>query len=490
MLVKVSRMGVFMKDKTVKGDKTVVVDKGKHIIYVTYIFVGLFVLVMGYYTYFMLFESKDVINNTYNKRQELLAERVLRGEILSAEGEVLARTITEEDGSETREYPYDEMFAHVVGRLAKGTTGIEASENIRMVTADTNPLDNMLNELVGNKSIGDSVVTTLRVDLQQVAYDALGDYRGAVVVMEPSTGKILAMVSKPDYDPNDIEDIWTELVEDEDKESPLLNRATQGLYPPGSTFKILTALAYIRENPLYDSYQYDCNGEITYNKMTIHCYNNHAHGDVDLIKSFAKSCNSSFANIGSLLNLDDFNAICEEFLFNKQLSFELPSNPSKFSLSSTNSSVKETMQTAIGQGLTLMTPLHNAMIVSTIANNGVMMEPYVVNHIINADGKIVKRYASKEYKKLMSIEETNILEKMMKEVVISGTASKLQGMDMEVAGKTGSAEQTGKAAHSWFVGYAPVDKPEIVVSVIVENKGTGSEYAVPIAKKIFEAYSK
>ena len=471
-------------------DKLQQKKQGKHIIYVTYIFTGLFVLVIGYYTYFMLAQSRDVINNTYNKRQEVLAEHVLRGEILSADGKVLARTIVNEDGSEIREYPYHEMYAHVVGRLLKGSTGIEAIENIRLVTADTNPLDNMLNELMGNKNIGNNVVTTIRADLQKVAYEALGDYRGAVVVMETSTGKILAMVSKPDYDPNEIESSWTELIEDEAEESPLLNRATQGLYPPGSTFKILTTLAYIRENPLYDNYSYDCNGEISYKNMTIHCYNNRAHGEENLKTSFAKSCNSSYANIGSHLNLDDFNTLCEKFLFNRQLPFELPSNPSDFSLHTANSSVKEAMQTAIGQGLTLMTPLHNAMIAATVANKGIMMKPYVVNQIVNADGNIIKKYPSKEYATLMTNEEAKILSEMMREVVTDGTGSKLKDMDVEIAGKTGSAEQTNKPAHSWFVGYAPFDQPEIAVSIIVENKGTGSQYAVPIAKEIFEAYFK
>src|SRR5690606_661544 len=153
------------------------------------------------------------------------------------------------------------------------------------------------------KSPGDHIITTLNTQLQQTAYEALGNYRGAVVVMEPSTGKILAMVSKPSYDPNTIDEDWEKLVEDEEEESPLLNRAAQGLYPPGSTLKILTALAYMRQNPSYESYEYDCDGSIEENGMVIHDYSRKGHGKIDLQLSLAKSCNTSFASIGRSLDL-------------------------------------------------------------------------------------------------------------------------------------------------------------------------------------------
>jgi len=463
-------------------------DSKKSILNIIYIFVGLFVLMMGYFTYFLIVRSDEVINSTYNKRQEVLAQRIIRGEIISADGEILARTLVDAEGNETREYPFGDVFAHVVGRHSKGMTGIEEAENIRLLTTNINPAEVMYADLMGEKSPGDNVVTTLNAKLQQVAFDALGDYRGAIVVMEPATGKILAMVSKPTYDPNEVDTQWEELVMDEEAESPLINRATQGLYPPGSTFKVLTSLEYMRENPSYLSYEYDCNGSTTFKKMTIHCYNNKAHGVLDLPLSFAKSCNTSFATIGKELNMDSYHELCKEFLFNENLPITMASNPSSFTLQKGISGVKEAMQTAIGQGKTLITPLHNAMITATVANGGTMMKPYVVDHIENAEGGVVKRYSPRINSNPMTSEEAKFMSEMMRLVVTDGTGTKLKDIKQEAAGKTGSADHGVGKAHAWFIGFAPYDNPEIVVSVIVESVGTGGNYAVPIAKEIFEAY--
>ncbi|MDD3174075.1 MAG: penicillin-binding transpeptidase domain-containing protein, partial [Herbinix sp.] len=268
-----------------------------------------------------------------------------------------------------------------------------------------------------------------------------------------------------------------------------INRATQGLYPPGSTFKVLTSLEYMRENPSsYQKYNYDCIGSIKYDSMTIHCHNNKIHGEVDLPKSFAKSCNTSFASIGKSLNLEKFYSLCEDFLFNSNLPIEMESNSSKFTLKKGTSGVEEAMQTAIGQGNTLITPLHNAMIAATIANGGIMMKPYVVDRIENANGGAVKRFTAQILSKPMTTKEADYIGKMMRLVVTDGTATKLKALKQESAGKTGSADHGEGKAHAWFIGYAPYDDPEIVVSVIVENVGTGSDYAVPVAKKIFSAY--
>ncbi len=460
----------------------------KTVFSVIYVFIGLFVLVMGYFSYFLLFKSNEIINSAYNRREEILSERVIRGKILSSDYSVLAETVIDQEGNEIRQYPYKDMYTHVVGRKSKGLSGIEQSENIRLLTSNTEPIENMYNDLIGNKNIGDNVVTTLNTKLQKTAYDALGDNRGAVVVLEPSTGKILTMVSKPAYDPNQVDQLWDELIANKEGESPLINRATQGLYPPGSTFKLLTTLDYIRENPDYRNYHFDCEGSIEYEGMTIHCYNGKVHGEVDLKKSFAKSCNSSFASIGKELDQDKFRILCEDFLFNKSLPVNMASSNSSFVLKSGSSGVKDEMQTAIGQGKTLITPLHNAMIAATVANGGLMMKPYVVDHIENANGAVIKTYHPQSQARPMTSMEADYLAELMRAVVTSGTGDELKDLKVKAAGKTGSAEQEGKPAHAWFIGFAPLDDPQLVVSIIVESKGTGSEYAVPIAKKIFRAY--
>lgn len=163
-------------------------------------------------------------------------------------------------------------------------------------------------------------------------------------------------------------------------------------------------------------------------------------------------------------------------------------NPSSFLLKVGESGVKEAMQTAIGQGRTLITPLHNAMITAAVANDGVIMKPYVIDHIESAGGRILKGYIPEEASRVMTVKEANYLKSLMRAVVTEGTAKRLQNLDVKVAGKTGTAETEGATSHAWFVGFAPLNDPEIVISVIVENKGSGSEYAVPIAEKIFDAY--
>ncbi len=457
---------------------------------VTYVFVFLFIVMIGYVIYLNVWEAPSLNANANNTKQDANIDKYIRGSILSADGDVLAETTVYEDGTEVRYYPYANLFAHAVGYSSNGKSGIESSSNTELMTSHASVLTQLRDEAENEKQQADSVVTTLSVPLQQAAYNALGGYNGAIIAMEPDTGRILAMVSKPDFDPNAIEIIWEDVVNDSSS-SVLLNRATQGLYPPGSTFKILTTLAYIRENPKsYVNFTYDCTSEIEESGVTIHCYNNKAHGLVDLEQAFAKSCNTAFASIGLTIDKSDFRDLCEEFLFNGTLPTALQHSTSQFTLDG-NSSYGEQMQTAIGQGETLVTPLHMAMITATVANEGTMMKPYMVDHVESVDGDLVSSNSESKYKRLMTTEEARILGSYMEETVLSGTATALSWYDFTVAGKTGSAEygQDGNSGtHSWFVGYSNIDDPDLVVVVIAEDGGAGSDTAVPMAAEVFQAY--
>lgn len=457
---------------------------------ITYAVLVLFVCMMGYFAYFQFVKSEDFINSPYNKRQDLFARKVTRGEIISADGHILAETITDTDGTETRYYPYANMFAHVVGFSTNGKSGLESIANFNLLRSHTMTLEKVVNELQGEKNIGDNVVTTLNYDLQDTAYEALGKYDGAIVVMEPSTGKILAMVSKPDYDPNNIAEDWDELTAEGSESSVLLNRATQGLYPPGSVFKIFTTLEYVHENSDYEDYSFDCNGKFTEGDSVIHCYKNKRHGQEDLIGSFADSCNSSFASLGLTLNPDSFTELCDSMLFNTSLPLRFESSKSSFSLDA-DADVSTVLETSIGQGKTLVTPMHMALVVSAIANDGVLMNPYLIDHTENYNGIVVDAYEPTEYGTLLSTEDASLMQTFMREVVEDGTGERLSGQSYTAAGKTGTAEfsTSSKASHAWFVGYAHrEDKEDIAVAIVVEDSGSGSEYAVPIAKKIFDAY--
>ncbi len=457
---------------------------------VTYVFVFLFLLMIGYLMYINIWQADDLNSNAYNTKQDANMDKYIRGSILSSDGQVLAQTTVTDSGEEIREYPYANVFSHVIGYASNGKAGLEASSNRDLLSSHASVLTQIRDESDSEKTRGDSVVVTLNAALQQAAYDALGSYNGAVVAMEPDTGKILAMVSKPDYDPNEIESMWESLITDSSS-SVLLNRATQGLYPPGSTFKILTTLAYMRQEPSeFRDFQFDCTSELTVEDVTIHCYNNAVHGQEDLKGALAHSCNTAFAEIGLGLDNDEFHSLCEEFLFNKSLPTDMQHSTSQFVLDG-DSSYGEVMTTSIGQGDTLMTPLHMALITSTVANGGIMMRPYYVDRIETYDGDTVSRTNPSRYKRLMTTEEAALLTEYMQETVASGTATALGWYDFTAAGKTGSAEYVSngyEGTHSWFTGFSNVENPDLVVTVIAEDGGTGSETAVPIAAQVFQAY--
>ncbi|MFR1028742.1 MAG: penicillin-binding transpeptidase domain-containing protein [Clostridium sp.] len=452
---------------------------------------NLFILA-GYMVYFIIHDSDQVLNNSANKRQELLAKRVTKGKILSDKGNVLAKTVTDSSGNETRKYPYGSLFAHVVGRSSHGKTGLEASESYTMLTSGLNPFLSTINELKGKKNPGNNVVTTLNVELSKAASNALGSKRGAVVVMDPETGKILAMVSKPSYDPNQLTDArWNKLTSDSGEQSALYNRATQGLYPPGSTFKLYTAFEFMREQDNYSKFHYTCTGKIGTGSEQIKCYGGEVHGKVDLEKAFAESCNAAFCSIGDGLNRNSWRKLCESFYYNKSIPLEkMEQKSSRFTIDN-KTAQGDVRQASIGQGQTLVTPLQNILLVCASVNGGELMQPYVVDRIEDANGNTVSENTPKSLGKKMSEKEAKQLKKLMRGTVKGGTATSLYyGTPYKAGGKTGSAEfQNGSTdSHAWFVGYAEKNGKKLCVSVVVEAAGTGSAYAVPIAKKVFDAY--
>ncbi len=456
---------------------------------VTLLFVGVFVGMMGYICYYSVTNKQELINNSYNSRQKMLIAQNIRGTIYSKDGDVLAETVTDSDGEETRQYPYADLFSHAVGYSTNGRAGVEALGNYYLINSNAPLSDKVAKDVSGEKYPGDDIYTTLDVNLQEVAYNALGVYKGAIIVTQPSTGKILAMVSKPDFNPNQIDAIWDDLVADEDN-SILLNRTTQGLYPPGSTFKIVTALEYIRENPdAYKNYTFNCTGSFSDGADRINCYHGQSHGSEDFALSFAKSCNSSFANIGLKLNKSKFDDTLADLMFNEELPLKVNYSKSRITVNE-DSTNADMMQIAIGQGTTGMTPIHLNMITSAIADGGVVMQPYMIDHVENSAGTVIKQFAPSSYRKLMTEAEADILAGLMKGVVEKGTASRLKGLSYTAAGKTGSAEYNSvkEDSHAWFTGFAPVEEPEICVTIIIEGAGSGGDYAVPIAKRIFDAY--
>lgn len=484
MRLNIKRENKKEKRKPSPGEKM-----NKNMLGLGYGVVILFMCLMVYMVYFLTVQKEEIIGNPYNNpRLDKFSGQVERGRILGNDRTVLAETRTGENGEEIRVYPFGELFAHGVGYSTRGKTGLEALANFYLLSSHINPLSQAMARLSGRKSPGDWVVTTLDLKLQQAAAEALGDQRGAVVVMEPSTGRILAMVSKPGFDPNGVEADWESLVSEDGGQARLLNRAAQGLYPPGSVFKIVTVLAYIRQHPDdYDQFHFDCDGHFERGDYTIQCYHGNAHGSQDIFQAFANSCNGAFAAMGLELDPGRLLDTATGLLFGQDLPVDMAYTGSRFSMDQ-EAGDWDIIQTSIGQGLTQMTPLHNALITAAIANNGVLMRPCLLDHVENGAGDVVKDFSPEVWGELMTPREAEILKIMMKQVVTEGTGSALRDADYTAAGKTGSAQfETGKDSHAWFTGFAPAEDPRIVVTVIVEEGGSGGQTAAPVARKIFDA---
>ena len=470
--------------------------QNREMIFIVYLFALLFFGMIVYFSYFILFQAKDKMGSPYNARIDYLASKTVRGEILSSDGKVLAKTEKKEDGTEVRVYPEGAVFAHPVGYSEKGKTGLEALGNYYLTNSSVNPIQKLINEVEERKNPGDTLVTTLDSNLQKTAYSLLDGKKGSIICMEPESGKVLAMVSSPSFDPNTLDENWNQLISEDNTEGNLLNRGTQGLYPPGSTFKLLLALEYIREHPGdWQNFSFQCTGEYRdpdNPSNVVHCYNGEVHGKLDLQSAIADSCNSAFAKIGTEIDVTRFQSLVQDFYYNKELSIGLPTKTGRFSLQE-DSPTWLKMQSGIGQGETLCTPLQNLCMVSAIANHGKLLSPQLFSEVRTKDGTVVKRFGREEERTLMSESESATLTEFMRSVVTEGTASALKTKSYAACGKTGSAQITenGKIkTNAWFVGFAPMENPRIAVAVLVEDGETGGKTAAPLARKIFDSYLK
>ncbi len=456
-------------------------DKSNRKIIHLIIFTSLmFLSIIAYLTYFQVFQASTIVKNPYNKRQYLREERTVRGTIFDRNGTVLAETKVAGEGS-TRSYPYHQLYSHLVGYSHKqyGRAGIEAFYNDELLGLTNDQLVSKLFDRLSNEKIkGNHLYLTLNHQLQAKAYELLGGKRGAVVALDPKTGEILAMVSKPDFDPNQLAESWEYLINDEG--SPLLNRAISGLYPPGSTFKPLMAAAAL-ENPEIQT-DYDCTGSIVVDGYTLSDYNSKGHGYLDLRGSLVVSCNTNFARIALALGEERVMEMAKRFSMHNSLETDFPVQRNRFPYQSLQPT--ELAAVSIGQGKLLVTPLHMAATASVFANGGMMPQPRIIKEIRSADGKLL-REVDIESKKILNPQIADTVKEMMVGVVNEGTGKNAAINGVQVAGKTGTAENESGETHAWFIGFAPAEDPQIAVAVILEKEGsTGGATAAPIAREL------
>lgn len=428
--------------------------------------------------------SQDVFFNDYNPRVKALEQRMLRGKLLTSDGEVLAQSVLGEDGTVYRIYPYGAAAAFLTGRIKNGESGLEKTEKKSLLTADLPLSKAFIKKAKGELLEGNSVVTTIDANLQKTAYQVLDGRKGAVCVLEVKTGRVLAMASSPAYNPNEISETWESLRLNQD--APLLNRVLNGLYPPGSVFKIVTTLAYLQEHTA-EEFTYTCSGSIQVGGAELHCYGGAAHGKQTLAEAFANSCNAAYAYISSLISPEVFRETAARLGVGIRFDGTLPYSAGSFSY---DAAMKPELmaQTAFGQGKTMVSPFQSLLLTAAIAGNGTLVLPYEVERIESADGKVLETRTSAGTLKLMGEEEAAFLTECMIKASERHMADwKAEGV--AVAGKTGSAEVTKQLpAHAWYVCFAPAEDPEIAICVLIEQAGTGSRYAVPAAKELLKTY--
>ncbi len=437
------------------------------------------VIIISYLVYIQVYLGESLANDSRNRRVAQKESNFIRGRILDRNGEILAETNDEKE----RIYPRGDLFAHVIGYVDSiyGKSGLEAHFDGELLgLKGTKFHTRLLDRFFKRPTIGNDLVLTLDARLQQVAYDALGDNKGAVVAINPKSGEILACVSKPGFDPNILQDEWSRLLKSDD--APFLNRATQGLYPPGSSIKPVVAAAALENKVITDSDRFLCDGREIINGYEITCVEKEKHGEINLIQAMALSCNITFASIGASIGETRFYEYIKGFMLLD--TFELPIPVKAGRLPPGGAERADLIENSIGQGKVLATPLHMALIASTFANNGVMMKPRLVSSVRSREGRRITSYPSEVLNAPVAPDVARKISEMMIEVVRYGTGKRAQIDGIIVAGKTGTAENPGGGDHAWFIGFAPAGNPEIAVAVVVENGGYGGVLAAPIGRKV------
>lgn len=449
-------------------------------------FIGfLFLMLIAHLTVLELWGKQKFMDNTFNQRQWEQEKRILRGEITDRNGEILAYSkFTEEGDNQVRIYPYDNLYSHVIGYSSRVYGKSQLELNFNKNLAGVSEISGFT---LDEEKKGETLNLTISHALQKRAKDLLGKNIGAVVALEPNTGEVLCMYSYPNFNPSDeiLSEQWESLTAN--KDAPFLQRATSGLYTPGSVMKTIWTSAAIENN--IDFGVFDDEGEIEIDGKTFKNAKGKSYGEIDLKKGFAVSSNVAFIRLSDMLGTKLMTDYAEKFMFDAKIPFELSTETPKFGHDEKMSRT-ERASVSIGQGKILTTPLHMAMICGAIANDGVMMQPYLVEKSVGSNGLITYSGKSTILKRTIKTSVASELKDYMIEVVKSGTGTNAKIKGVTVAGKSGTAE-TGENTkdHSWFIAFAPAENPTIAVAVVLEHGGSGGgSAAAPIAREIINTW--
>jgi peptidoglycan glycosyltransferase len=464
----------------------------------------LFGLLLLNANYLQVVRAQDLHNDPNNPRLILEEYSRERGPILVGDKAVAYSVETKDRLKYQRKYAQGPLYAPATGfySIVYGASGIEADENsILAGTDDSLFVRRFIDQLTGDQVKGGSVQLTLNAKAQKAAYDGLRGRRGAVVALDPATGAILAMVSSPSYNPNLLSSHDTakdraahkRLTNDPDK--PMLDRALRETYPPGSTFKLVTAAAALesgkfkRDSLVFNGPKLDL-PQTSVDLPNFDGQSCSASGQATLEDALKRSCNAAFGKVGLELGADTLRQQAEKFGFNRAFDVPITSARSRFPQ---NPNPPQTAQAAIGQFDVRATPLQMAMVAAAIGNRGVLMNPFLVREVRAPDLSVLNRTKPHEVGQAISPQTADTLAQMMVTVVEQGTGSNARIAGIRVGGKTGTAQQGGnRKPHAWFVSLAPINDPQVAVAVVLEDGGgaaevSGNQLAAPIAKAVMLA---
>ena len=471
---------------------------------------GLLVVLIAATTYWQTWARPGLAERQDNAIQRVAQFQIKRGLILSP-SRILARNHEHVVDGRTfyfRRYPQGRLAAHVVGYSTAGRsrTGLERSLNPVLTGSQqslSSLVDQSLNRLTGKPIVGDTVVTTLDLNGQRTALDALGTRCGAVVALDPRTGRVRVMVSSPSYDPNDVETNYgriSKITADCTPASPLLNRASQGLYPPGSTFKVVTASAALDSGKYTPASTFVDPGYCTvYGKRVRNFDTERPFGTLSLAAALQHSVNSVFCNIGLALGAKRIVEQAKAFGFYERPPLETPDSERLPSGLYRNGALFDPKhdrdvdagRMAFGQERLLVTPLQMAMVAGTIGNDGILMRPFVVEKTVTPNGNTRDQTTPTEIRRAVSPATARDVGNMMVSVVQGGTGTAAQIPGLRIGGKTGTAETgiNGKNT-TWFIAFAgnAGQKPTLAIAVVLQNQSlTGGATAAPIARQVMQA---
>jgi penicillin-binding protein A len=455
--------------------------------------------------YWQIWAASSLADRRDNARLVYKQLQIKRGLILASDGKTaLTRNrAVHKDGLTlyTRRYPFGALFAHAVGynTVGDGRTALELAENDYLTASNSNLanlISNLGSTLRGETVTGDNVVTSLNVDAQRAAQKGLGGLTGAVVAIEPSTGRIVAMYSSPSFNPTKVDQNFSRL--STKGGAPLLNRTTQGLYAPGSTFKIVTATGALNAGFTPTQLFIDAKGHcITDEGHSLCNAGTESYGPIDLKTALTNSVNTYFAQLGQKLGQARLESTMQKFGFFDLPPLSYPTDEMNPSGLYANGKLLGTLapidvgRVAIGQERLAVTPLQMAEVAATVGNGGVRMAPSLVDKVLTPGGSTVFTHSPQQIDRVMSPASASQLADDMQSVVDEGTgqAARLPG-NLSVAGKTGTAE-TGTTGinTAWFIAFAPVVHPKIAVAVVVEHTPEfGGQISAPIAASVIRAY--